>query len=420
MAAAVKLAGPLLRATLSWQLGLIMAVVALAALVSDSVGIGLGASAGAGALLTFATALGVNLRRCRNQALAAMLPGFVATGPKAAGIGLVILVLSVSALDGWRPDSLLAICTAAVIGLGAGLSIPLRWLQWLAFAPMLLIAIGNQDLVLIWTGAWSPLLGAVWLLLGLFTYRYGQRRRWIWSPEPPADMPCKHRNGHQPWRPGYLLSPWSALSGVAMGAFLGIVLPIAAIGEPLPRRLDPALQVTMSGYLVLFSGVGIISMLGGLLSAGMRVLRKLVVLPGWGRMQLFAHAEMTAWRITLRVAAALALALLLTGAWSGLLPWHFWLRGFLVFGSLSLLGIYAAMWLACVPGSSSTRIIALILAVVPLQLISVGLLLDWDHPGDGRVGISALPALAAVVALSWWLRNQARRAWASISFSRQD
>lgn len=415
-----KLALPLLRATLNWRMVLIMAMVALAALVTDSVGIGLGASAGAGATLALSIGLGLHLKRCRSRTLSATLPGFPATSLVAAFFILFSLVLAIAALDGWRLDSLLAVNAAAALGLGVGLALPPRVLQWVCFAPFLWVAAGNRDLVTIWSGPWSPLLAAFCLLIGLAVYSRMKR----WDPRlhlqwPSASVAIPNEGkGRSPWRRGYLLSPWTPMGGLAMGVVLGVALPIASLGEPVFTRLDPVRQIELTGYLVLFSGIGILTMLVELLGIGMLTLRKLAVLPGWSRAQLFTHAERSAWRVTLGTAFVLGLVLMATGIWSGEARWGLWLQGLVIFVSLSLLGIYAALWMAWITGSG-VRIFILTVAFIPLLLIAAGLFFEGSYESGGHAALSVPLALISVATLAWWLRRQARSAWTSISFSRE-
>ncbi|MFU8832730.1 MAG: hypothetical protein ACNA7J_11335 [Wenzhouxiangella sp.] len=419
MVAGLKLALPLLKATIRWHLALTMLTLAWGAWALDSVGIGLGASAGAGALIVLATALGVELRRCRSRALAHVLPGFSRTAPQAVGAVLICLVALLGLLDGWRLESLLALLAAAAFGLGLGLSLPPAWILPVPLILMLWIAVEDLDPVIIWSSTWSPVLATLWLLLASAVYSKTRQLDRSWVDDPMSESGSRAKiGGRQPHRPGHLLKLWPSLLNVAAGGILGVSLAYAAGGGDVFPRISPSRQIEVAGYLVLFAGVGIFAMLSELLSSGPQLLRRLAILPGWVREHLFLHAELSCWRVGVWLLLALSATLLATGLWAGNSMWGLWLHGLLTCWVVLLLGIYTGLWLTCVPGGAA-RIIILIITFLPLLLVAFTGIVHDHHLSEDRSAWVGPTVFAASLALAMWLRSQARSAWASISFGRE-
>lgn len=421
MYAGLRLAIPLLRATLHWLLWfMIMPLAALYAVVSNSVGISLGASAGAGALLVLAAAFGLNLRRCRGKGLARALPGFEKSWALAIGIILVGLVMILGGIDSWRPDSLLGLLSAAAIGLGIGLVFPPAWLSWAWLLPLFWFNVSDLDLVTIWTSNWSAPAATLWLLFGYVVY--SQTSLWdrAWVNDPSKRLAGKGpADGHQPFRLGFLLNLRPALMSVVLGSTLCVLLAVVLAEGGLSRQLSPGGQKTLIGYLVIFTSISLLSTLIMLLGHGLKRLRLLAVLPGWARERLFVHVELSCWRVGLWLFLALNVTLLAAGVWAGNPMWGLWMQGLVSYWILVLLSIYSGLWIASLPGGT-TRMVILMFTLLPLIMIVSAVNIDGETWREGHSPWNGPLALATSAALAWWLRRRALFAWAAISFNRED
>ncbi len=423
MMAAVKLAWPLLRsATAWWYFWPFMLLWAWAGWQSTDE-LGIGTSAGGCALLLLGGALGSNLRRCSTRTLVRVLPGFLSQSLLATGAVLVSLAILFAALDGWGSGSLLALLTAAALGLGAGLSVPPLWIVSLAVWVVIIWqqAVG-LGLATIWTGIWSPWIAALWLALGLILFwRHGLSGRSHASddsnPRPTAADP--RPRGRQPYRLGRLLNPWPwAVGYMAMGVLVGLWFGLAEIsGEP-STALTAEQLPALTQFLVLFAGVGVFAMLMLLLGQTRQSLRQLAVLPGWSRGRLFLHAELSAWRACLAQVLVLALVLLLAGLWAGQFEIRLLTTAFAFIGSLGMAGIYLALWIAREP-HMVTRSVVMMFVFLPVLLIAPFFFRESSGAQTAITTVATGFIIGFFALLAWWLRGRARAAWNSISFRRE-
>ena len=423
MMAAVKLAWPLLRsATAWWYFWPFVLLWAWLAAWDPRPELSFAASAGGCALLIIAGALGINLKRCRSRGLVRVLPGFQAQFLLAAGGLLFSLAVLLAVLDGWRSESLLALVTAAALGLGAGLSIPSIWILLLLAVWGAVIWVTTTGLALadFWSSAWSPWLAGLWLTLGLVMFRTG----WLSGPrfvgedgwQGTAGKRNEKSRGRQPYCMGRLLNPWPTIArfllvNCLLLLWLGYVMSETATGlSAEPRHY-------VAGYSVMLAGVGVFVMLTLLLGPGRPSLRPLAVLPGWSRSRLFLHAERSAWRACLVLVLVLAPVLLLASLWAGEFNKGLWGTAIAFLGGLMAVGIYAALWIMREP-NANTRMVVMMVAFFPALLPASAYFMQ-EGGAQATSPTALVVALAAAALLAGWLRRSARAAWASISFGRE-
>ncbi len=423
MSAAVKLAWPLLRsATAWWYFWPFVLIWAWLASWDPRTELSLAASAGGCALLIIGGALGINLKHCRSRALVRVLPGFQAQSLLAAGGLLFSLAVLLAALDGWHSETLLALVTAAAIGLGAGLSIPSIWILFLLAVWGAVIWVTTTGLALadFWSSTWSPWLAGLWLALGLVMFRTGwlSSQRFVGEDDWPgtAGKTNEKWRGRQPWRTGHLINPWQMIARLlVVGVLMGLYWSYVASETSTDTRAEQLPVV--AGFLTLIVGAGIFNMLALLLGPGRQGLRPLAVLPGWSRRRLFLHAERSAWRACLVLVLLLVPVLLLAGLWAGEFNMELWGTAMAFLAGLIAVGIYAALWIMREP-NANTRMVVMMVAYFPVLLIAW--IYFMEEGGAQATSPTALVvALAAVALLTVWLRRSAQAAWASISFGRE-
>ena len=422
MSAAVKLALPLLRsATAWWWFWPSVLLWAWVAYLDPRAELSFAASAGGCALLIIASALGINLKRCRTRALARVLPGFQAQSLLAAGGLLFNLAVLLAALDGWRGETLLALVTAAALGLGAGLSFPASWIVTLALLGFIAWpAITGLGLAEFWASTWSPGLAGLWLALGLVMFRTGwlSSQRFVGEDGWPgtAGKTNEKWRGRRPWRTGHLINPWQMIARLlVVGVLMGLYWSYVASETSTDTRAEQLPVV--AGFLTLIVGAGIFNMLALLLGPGRQGLRPLAVLPGWSRRRLFLHAERSAWRACLVLVLLLVPMVLLAGLWAGEFNMELWGMAMAFLAGLMAVGIYAALWIMREP-NANTRMVVMMVAFFPPLLIAWVFFMNQGN-AQATSPTALVVALAAVALLTVWLRRSAQAAWASISFERE-
>lgn len=421
MSAAIRLALPFLRSTTPWWIWppmlMWLALVWLdwGLLPSD---LGFGAVVGGGMLMAWSWMLGAHLRLCNTQKLTHLLPQFHYKGLLAVACILLSLAVLFAVMDALRPETLLALLTAAALGLGFGLGLPI-WVLGVAWIALIFGAtLTDQRFSLVWTSDWSPVIAAVLLMVGIGRFFWQARQRsagtqagrLLYSVATDAKT-----RGRQPYRLGRLFNHWPlAIAFTGMGLLQGIWT--RWLTGPIDHPAHDDLRL-MTANLLMFSCLGVLSMLNLLLlPKRLQMLRKLAMLPGWSRDRLFLHAELSSWRGGLTQILVLGLALLAIGVWCGDPDFRIVLNALAFLWIIVALGTYVALWLAREP-SRIGRQLCMIIVLMPL-ILSASLVFLSPNLIYRISPATALAGLAIAALLSGWLRGRARAVWSSISFRR--
>lgn len=424
MSAAVRLALPFVRSTTRWWLWpplLIWLLIVSLDWDLNSSQLGFGAAIGGGTLLALSWVLGAHLRLCNTPRLARLLPQFHRNGLLAAAGILLFPAALFAVIDGLRFETVLALLTAAALGLGFGLALPI-WVVGVASMAVIFSApLTDSGFSLVWTSDWSPAIAAGLLVLGV--------GRFLWKAQQHSASPRVRQfpyrisaetktRGRQPYRLGRLFNHWPlAMGHTGLGLLMGIwFVSLGWQGGPL-RDLNRFDLAVLTLYLVMFSGFGVVTMLQSLSGPRcLQLLRKLAVLPGWSRERLFVHAELSGWRGGLTQILTLGVALLALGLWAGGPDWHVGLNALAFLWIWISLGIYIALWLAREP---SVILRGLALVTVYCVLAFPVVLVVASHDLVHKITpATTLAGLATAALLTWWLRGRARAAWSTMSFGR--